>query len=335
MGNVALTTPRVVLQDDVQLHFKAAHIREVEEIVRGWFEDNAPLGLNETGFRRTFNLQGDACKFFERFDTDSNGKVDAFEVLAAHVVLSNGTLEDKIDVVFPVFDFSSAGFLNFDEMNILINSTYRGLRKLCGTPEIDDPALVEVCRQMFDSHNLPYDQTISKEQFKRWLKNDIEATKFVDMFHNGYSLPDVEATLAQREQIQAAIFSQLCSVGSSVSVSALVGSEQLRRSLDDPPAELYEGLIRMMATGSSNFLEASLESFVEVNHAWNVFNVVDCLKEGALDPKELQVLMWLQNPPPREKPSPQVVQQQLDSLKLEAETLITKASWISMNVTGA
>jgi len=57
---------------------------------------------------------------------------------------------------------------------------------------------------MFDSHNLPYENTISKEQFKRWLKNDIEATKFVDAFHCGYSLPDVEAILAKKEQRQAA-----------------------------------------------------------------------------------------------------------------------------------
>merc|ERR1712196_475127 len=236
--------------------------------------------------------------------------------------------------IFPVFDFSSSGFLNFDEMNILVHSTYRGLHKLVKTPEIDDKALSDVRSHMFDSHNLPYDQTISKQQFSRWLKNDIEATKFVDAFHCGYSLPDVEAILAKKEQRQAAVFSQLLppSVGACVPVLALLGSDALKQSLDDPPPEIFENLLKMMATSKSGFQEVSLERFVEVNHAWNVFSIVDSLKDGALDPKELQPLMWLQH---RAKPSPEDVKKEFDALGISPDGMISRAAWITANVAAA
>lgn len=334
MGNIAITTPRVVLQEDVQLHFKAANVKEVEEVVQNWFEDGAVLGLSEDIFKKTLNLHSNASKFFKCFDTDHNSKVDAFEVLAALIVLSNGTIAQKIDAIFPVFDFSSAGYLNFDEMNILVHSTYRGLHKLVKTPEIDDKALSTVCCQMFDSHNLPYDQTISKEQFKRWLKNDIEATKFVDSFHCSYSLPDVEAVLAKKEQRQAAVFSQLLppSVGACVPVVALLGSDALKQSLDDPPREIFEQIVNMMATSSSGSTEVSLERFVDVNHAWNVFSIVDSLKEGQLDSKELQPLMWLQH---RAKPSPEDVKKELDDLGIQSDGMISRIAWITANVAAA
>lgn len=334
MGNVAITTPRVVLQDDIQLHFKAASVTEVEELIHGWFEDGAILGLTEDVFKKTLRLHGNASKFFQCFDTDNNKKVDAFEVLAALIVLSNGTINEKIDTLFPVFDFSSSGYLNFDEMNILIHSTYRGLHKLVKTPEIEDKALSDVCGQMFDSHNLPYDSTVSKEQFKRWLKNDMEATKFVDAFHCGYSLPDVEAILAKKEQRQAAIFSQLLppGVGAGVPVLALLGSDALKQSLDEPPPEIFENLVKMMGTQKSGFKDASLERFVEVNHAWNVFSIVDSLKDGALDPKELQPLMWLQN---RAKPSPDDIKKEYDVLGVSEDGLISRTAWITANIAAA
>jgi len=331
MGNVATTTPRVVLQEDVQLHFKAATVQEVEEVVHNWFEEGAILGLSEEVFKKTLALHGDASKFFQSFDTDNNKKVDAFEVLAALIVLSNGTIQEKIDTIFPVFDFSSSGFLNFDEMNILVHSSYRGLHKIVKTPEISDKELSDVCCQMFDCHNLPYDQSISKEQFKRWLKNDIEATKFVDAFHCGYSFPDVEAVLAKKEQRQAAVFSQLLppSVGATVPVLALLGSDALKQAMDDPPPEVFEALVKMMATSSSNFTQVTLDRFVEVNHAWNVFSIVDTLREGALDPKELQPLMWLQH---RAKPSPEDVRKELDHLAIQSDGMLSRAAWITANV---
>jgi Ca2+-binding EF-hand superfamily protein len=410
MGNVVHQQPRVVLQEDVQLHFKAATVKEVEEVVHNWFEEGAVLGLTEDGFKKTLSLHSNATKFFQRFDTDSNKKVDAFEVLAALIVLANGTINDKIDTLFPVFDFSSCGYLNFDEMNILVHSTYRGLQKLNSTLEvgdidvsaaksavkklgealaknneevktsslesltsaaqsnaqigevfkqtfgwdggnlvkpppdlqvlqaaldkIDDKSLSDVCCQMFDSHNLSYDQTISKEQFKRWLKNDIEATKFVDAYHCGYSLPDVEAILAKKEQRQAAVFSQLLppSVGACVPVLALLGSDALKQSLDDPPPEIFENLVKMMATKSSGFQEVSLERFVDVNHAWNVFSIVDSLKDGALDPKELQTLMWLQH---RSKPSEVDVKKEFDSLGIQTDGMISRTAWITANCPAA
>jgi len=244
MGNVGRTTPRVVLTDEVQLHFKGQRVnKEVAELLKGWFEEGAPLGLTPEVLEQVMRLQGRARPFFETFDTDGNGKVDAFEVLAAFIILASGTVDEKIEAVFPVFDFSAAGRLNFDEANILVHSVYRGLQKVCKTTPVDDEAIIEVCRQMFDSHNLPYDRQITKEQVKRWLRSDFEAAAFIDVFHRSYSLVEVEASLAEREQRQAAVFHELCGpASSSVPAETLFGSDALRQALlpEEPGANAAE-----------------------------------------------------------------------------------------------
>jgi len=195
--------------------------------------------------------------------------------------------------------------------------------------------LVDTCHQMFDSHNLRYDQTISKEQFRRWLKNTTEAMKYVDMYHGSYHLPEIEQYLASLEQDQAVIFVQLCPPGEdgatkNVHVDVLWSSNNLRQAMGNPSKEIFEALMRMMTTITSNFADVSLEHFVEVVHSWNVFNVVDFERSGALDPKELKVLMWLQT---RKEPTDNVVTKMRESFKLgeDENAFISRTAWISAN----
>merc|ERR1712080_45357 len=87
MGNLGLTTPRVRLSGDLQLHFKMANVNlEVAEVVSGWIEDGAHLGLTLEMFSHVLALQEQAKPFFDTFDTDKNQKVDAFEILSAFTI---------------------------------------------------------------------------------------------------------------------------------------------------------------------------------------------------------------------------------------------------------
>merc|ERR1719262_570175 len=185
-------------------------------------------------FQRVFDLQAaHAEEYFKIFDTDRNKKVDAFEALCVLIVLAQGSWEAKVDTLFPVFDFSSSGRLNFDEANIMLQSICRGLSKVCKTPMVDDNTLLKVCRQMFDAHNIRYDDTISKEQFRRWLKTgSVEAAKFLDIFQNSYSLMDLEAAIAEREQNQAAVFSQL-TASNQIAPEVILQSEVFKTAVED------------------------------------------------------------------------------------------------------
>jgi Ca2+-binding EF-hand superfamily protein len=329
MGNVAQTVPRVVLRTDIQLHFKAGTVKtDVGELVTGWIQDGAPLGLTLEMFEQVLGLQARADVFFAVFDTDKNCKVDAFEVLSAAVVLAEGSLDDKIEVLFPIFDFSGDDKLNFDEINILVHSVYRGLQKVCSTPSIPDSDIIDVCRHMFDAHNMPYDRMLSREQMKRWLRVDVDASSFIDIFHHAYSLPDIEVVLAQKEQLQTAVFSELCGASSVVPVYELQGSEAFRKSLSNPPDEDFQGLLAGMRRGG---VSIDLEHFMEAVRAYNAFDVLDSAKHGVLSAKELRVLMRMFY---RQEPPEAAFKKMFEALELGPDKGISKSAWFGVSLDG-
>merc|ERR1712048_257768 len=106
----------------------------------------------------------------------------AFEILAACVLLSDGSIEEQLDMLFPIFDLSSSGRLNFDEANILVQSGFQGIAKATSSVPMEHNIAIEACSRMFDLHNLAYDKQISKEQFKRWVRTDVDAIDFINAF---------------------------------------------------------------------------------------------------------------------------------------------------------
>jgi len=329
MGNVGLTTPRVILSSELQLHFKKASVsQEVAGVVSGWFEDGAPLGLTLEMFGNVLGLQGQARPFFDKFDTDRNQKVDAFEVLTAFAILAKGTIDEKLEIIFTIFDFVGSGSLNFDEINIFVHSVYRGLRKVCDTKAVDDNDIIEVCRRLFDSHNLPYEKQVTKEQLRRWLRNDLEAASFIDVFHNGLSLPDAEARLAQCEQIQADVFSNLCGSAEAVPPQELLRSHAFRDSLGTHTEEALLKLADSMSGGAP----IALDAFARAVRAWNVFSVVDVSTEGELHAKELTNLASFQF---RQAPQPKDLEDLRGRLGLNSQSRIPRSSWIEATRTAS
>lgn len=325
MGNAGLTSPRVLLNSPLQLHFKRANVSlEVTEIVSGWFADGAPLGLTLETFRQVLGLKEQADRFFREFDTDGNQKVDAFEVFSAYAIISAGTVDEKCELIFPIFDFAGNDRLNFDEINIMIHSICRGVSKVCKTGSVDDNDVVEVCQRLFDSHNLPYHKDITKEQVRRWLRSDMEASSLFDIFHNSLAVPDAEAALAEREGIQAAVFSQLSSSlsASAVPPQELLRSQHFRQSLGQPSDETCQKLVKFMGSGSP--IEPDV--FARVVRAWNVFGVVDSATEGELDVKELPNLLLFQN---RTSPTDKDAIKDFHSrVRLNSQGRLTRTAWI-------
>lgn len=320
-------SPRLLLASDLQLHFKRASVNEeVTKIVSGWFEDGAPLGLTLEMFRHVLALNEQADSFFREFDTDSNQKVDAFEVLSAYAILAGGTIDEKSEILFPIFDFAGNDRLNFDEINILVHSVCRGVRKVCNTGTVNDNDVIDVCRRLFDSHNLPYDREISKEQVRRWLRSDVEAASFFDIFHNSLALPDVEAALAQRKESHSAVFSQLCGSLGSITVppQELIRSHNFRQSIGDQSDEVCQELVDSM--GDAPIVS---DVFARALRAWSVFDVLDSLAEVKLDVKELPNLMHLQY---RQPPTDKAVEEFRGQLGLNLQGHITRTAWIKASL---
>jgi len=272
----------------------------VENIVNSWFVAGAPLALTKDSFPeflQAANTAGsagitDAMTLLEMFDTDGNGKVDVLEVLGAAVVLAQGTIEAKMEALFRIFDFAGTQSFNFDEVDIFLHCVSRGLAKVCNVSVVSDNELMESCKQMFDAHNLPYEQLIKTDQIRRWLRSDVEAASFVATFHGSISLPAAEERLSQIEAVQAEFFSDMCTGGERIPVKDLLNNVAFRNAFDNRPMEKMRRLVGTMANGK---LMVSLHRYVMAARAWNAFILLDEDDTGKIAGKELPDVLHLRD----------------------------------------
>jgi hypothetical protein len=330
MGSASSRTSRAVLKSPEQLTFKAAHVKKgVAEVVKLWFEEGAPLGLTAEIFQQFLapGARPHHEALFHLFDTDQNHKVDAFEVLSAAILLADGTTDEKFEALFPLFDFSGTGRLNFDEVNILAQSVDTGLSKVCQTSSMSDQELVQACRQMFDAHNLPYDKHITREQVRRWLRSDVEAVSFVESFHKACVLPEIEAALKEQERAQAAIFAQITGGQvDSMPVEVLLRSQDFRHSLANPSDDALRGFVGAMLRPEDG-REVHLERYAEATRAWSTFTALGPSARDEVDAKDLALLLWLWR---REEPTPAAVEQQLEVLGVQGPgDQVSRAVWVT------
>lgn len=65
-------------------------------------------------------------------DMDGNGKVDSYEFMCAMSLLAHGTLEEKAELVFGLYDFNKSGTLSKDELTALMTNTMMSLNAMDG-----------------------------------------------------------------------------------------------------------------------------------------------------------------------------------------------------------
>jgi len=333
MGQGSDKMARVVLHTPEQTHFPGIVKDDAAEIVKGWFEDGAPLGLDLEGFESVTRLPSTMVqRFFDIFDTDRNQKVDAFEVLSAMVVLSNGGLEEKIDILLPVFDFSGMGQMNFDETNIFLHSICRGLQKVCASAPVEDQAVVSFCQSMFDSHNIPYSKHITSDQIKRWLRSDVDIARYLECFHGSLVLPECLKELDRLRQSQTKIMGELSgNVPVPVAVEDVLASRELLASLGSPHEDLARQVVTAAAGGGTS-TSALPSRYIDGFSAWNIFRMVSPDLSGDTAAVELKNLLWLQK---GAEPSDQIVDTRMAKMKLAEDARIPASLWIESSLATA
>jgi len=178
MGNKVLSHPRVILTEDIVLHFKASDlVRDVKPIIDEWQNKGAELSLDREEFQRTFDVVVDNEQQFDSFDTERKGVVDAYEVLMIYILLSHGILRDKIETAFSIFEFNgcrgAVGSINFDEAMIMFNAAASGVHKVCSDAiRIQESEINFLVNSVFEFYRVLPSERITRAQFRDWVLTD-------------------------------------------------------------------------------------------------------------------------------------------------------------------
>ena len=70
----------------------------------------------------------------EYFDLDGDGKIDQYEFTCALALLAEGTINEKTEFIFRLYDFNKSESLSKDELTILMTNVMTGIAKVSKSP---------------------------------------------------------------------------------------------------------------------------------------------------------------------------------------------------------
>lgn len=332
MGNKICCHPRMLLTEDIALHFKSSHLnRDVIPIIDKWRRDGAELAFDVKVFGETFDVVAELQSQFNIFDTDMDGRIDAHEVLMVYILLSCGDMSQKIDTAINVFTFARStacmGQLTFDEACIIVNACVQGVQKVCAmTFVIPEDELTFHCKSMFDMYRVPHDKTITPKQFKKWVMEDSSPQHFVDLFHTAQGIGDIENGVQKRNLAQGMAFQMLAHGELEANPISLKNSGELRDTLDDISELEMDCLIAMMQEDSTPHTPGMItnDRYHAVLRPWNIFSECDQDGSHTLDDKELEVLLWFQM---RVRPSHEFVSSFSKFIDEDGNGEISRTEW--------
>jgi len=122
------------------------------------------------------------ARIYEFFDDDNNGNVELQEWMTGLSMAFKGTLDERIDYCYTVYDFTGKGNLNKEELFLLLKDCVIK-RPTDEEPEEGIKDLVEICLGLLD---IDRDGRISKNDFKTAVHNQ---PLLLEVF--GKCLPDM------------------------------------------------------------------------------------------------------------------------------------------------
>ncbi|OQV26036.1 Kv channel-interacting protein 4 [Hypsibius exemplaris] len=152
--------------------------KEIQLIYCG-FKQDCPTGVvSADKFRELYSQffpLGDATVFarqiFQMMDQDMDGSVSFEEFLVVMSMLSRGSIDEKLQWVFNLYDLNGEGFLTVDSMIEIGASIYEMLGKYTDPP-VHEATVREHVTRIFIKMDSNADGIVTFSEFKEFCVND-------------------------------------------------------------------------------------------------------------------------------------------------------------------
>ncbi|KAM9500689.1 Kv channel-interacting protein 4 isoform 2-T2 [Clarias gariepinus] len=164
--------------------------KELQILYRG-FKNECPSGVvNEDTFKDIYSQffpQGDASTYghflFTAFDTDHNGTVSFEDFVMGLSILLRGTVQEKLNWVFNLYDINKDGYITKEEMFDIMKAIYDMMGKWTYPilKEETPRQHVEIFFQKMDKNK---DGVVTIDEFIDCCQNDENIMKSMQLFEN-------------------------------------------------------------------------------------------------------------------------------------------------------
>ncbi|KAK2914362.1 hypothetical protein Q8A67_002761 [Cirrhinus molitorella] len=164
--------------------------KELQILYRG-FKNECPSGVvNEETFKEIYSQffpQGDASTYahflFNAFDTDHNGSVSFEDFVMGLSILLRGTVQEKLNWAFNLYDINKDGYITKEEMLDIIKSIYDMMGK-CTYPILKEETPRQHVEIFFQKMDKNRDGVVTIDEFIDCCQNDENIMRSMQLFEN-------------------------------------------------------------------------------------------------------------------------------------------------------
>ncbi|XP_076104261.1 A-type potassium channel modulatory protein KCNIP1-like isoform X1 [Mytilus galloprovincialis] len=162
--------------------------KELQIMYRG-FKQECPTGIvSEETFKEIyaqFFPQGDSSSYahyvFNTFDHDRSGTISFEEFVIGLSVLSRGSLQERLQWAFGLYDINGDGLITREEMLDIVSAIYDMMGRF-SEPSVDENTTKDHVEKVFQKMDLNKDGVISLEEFMETCRRDENIIKGMAIF---------------------------------------------------------------------------------------------------------------------------------------------------------
>jgi Ca2+-binding EF-hand superfamily protein len=110
----------------------------------------------------------------DMLDLDGSGTIESYEFMCAMAMLSHGSLDDKAELIFALYDKDKSGLLEQKEATDLFNQSMASLNAMDAKGRPDKAAIEKKVADLWKSIDKDGNKKVSLQEFKNYLKTDRE-----------------------------------------------------------------------------------------------------------------------------------------------------------------
>ncbi|KAI9823495.1 MAG: Neuronal calcium sensor 1 [Sarea resinae] len=167
-------------QNELEYLLKATHFdkKELHQWYTGFLKDCPSGNLTKPEFQKIYKQFfpfGDPTSFadyvFSVFDTDNSGTIDFREFICALSVTSRGSMDEKLQWAFQLYDIDRDGQISYEEMLRIVEAIYKMVGSMVKLPEDEDTPEKRV-QKIFAMMDKDENGSLSLDEFREGSQKD-------------------------------------------------------------------------------------------------------------------------------------------------------------------